>query len=72
MQLIRTAKPSVGDPRFMGVAGTARAATGAGSDRACSAVEGVPDVLPILTRERVQGCRLSVADSDGTQGPAVP
>ena len=72
MQLTRTAKPPVGDPRFMGVAGPARAATGAGSDRACSAVEGAPDVLPILTWERVEGCRLSVADSDGTQGPALP
>ena len=55
MQLTRTAKPPIGDSRFMGVAGPARAATGAGSDRACSAVEGAPDVLPILIRERAEG-----------------
>ena len=56
------------DFRFMGVASPARAATAAGSDRACSAVEGGPDVLPILIRERAEGWRLSVADSGPTQG----
>ena len=52
----------------MGVAGPARAAVGASSDRACRAVEGAPDVLPILIRERAEGWRLSVAGSGGTQG----
>jgi hypothetical protein len=52
----------------MGVASPARAATGAGSDRASRAVEGAPDVLPILIRERAEGWRLSVADSGATQG----
>ena len=68
MQLTRTAKPPIGDSRFMGVAGPARAATGADSDQACRAVKGAPDVLPILIRERAGGWRLSVADSGGTQG----
>lgn len=67
MQLTRTAKPPIGDATFMGVPGPAIAATGAGSDRACNAVEGAPDVLPILIRERAEGWRLSVADSRGTQ-----
>jgi hypothetical protein len=68
MQLTRTAEPPIGDSRFTGLTGPARAATGAGSDRACSAVEGAPDVLPIPIRERAEGWRLSVAGSGGPQG----
>jgi hypothetical protein len=55
MQLTRTAKPPIGDPRFMGVAGPAGVVARSGSDRACSAVEGAPDVLPTLIRERAEG-----------------
>jgi hypothetical protein len=56
----------------MGVAGPATVATGASSDRACRAVEGAPDALPILIRERAEGWRLSVAGSGGTQGQLRP
>jgi hypothetical protein len=51
MQLIRTAKPPIGEPRFMGVTGAAGVVARSGSDRACSTIEGAPDVLPTLIRE---------------------
>jgi hypothetical protein len=62
MQLTRAAKPPIGDPRFMGVAGPAGVVARSGSDRACSAVEGAPDVLPTLIRERLraEGSRLPI------------
>ena len=54
MQMTRTAKPLIKDPRLMGVARPGGVAARAGSDRACSAVEGAPDVPSVLIR----GCGL--------------
>ncbi len=51
MQLTRTAKPPIGDPSFMGAACNGGVVARSGSDRACSAVEGAPDVLPVLIRD---------------------